>query len=57
VDELREIILRSGALERTEERIEQLTASALSALAEAEITDEGRLALRELADSAVHRST
>ncbi len=57
VADLREIILRSGALRRTEERIEELTASALASLATAEITDEARLALRALADSAVHRST
>ncbi|WP_203908848.1 polyprenyl synthetase family protein [Rhizocola hellebori] len=57
VADLREVILRSGALERTEERIEELTAAALTALAAADITEQARLALSELADSAVHRST
>ena len=57
VDRLREIILESGALLRTEERIAELTEAALEALEGAAVTGEGRLVLRELAEAAVHRST
>ncbi len=57
IGRLREIILGSGALERTEQRIEELTGAALEALQGAAVTDEGRLVLRELAEAAVYRST
>nr|BFE66057.1 polyprenyl synthetase family protein [Dactylosporangium thailandense] len=53
---LRKTIVESGALRRTEERIEQLTATALEALAEAEITDEAREVLTGLAGAATQRA-
>jgi geranylgeranyl diphosphate synthase type I len=56
VDELREVIVSSGALARTEARITALTGTALTALACAELTEEGRQALLDLAVQATRRS-
>ncbi|UAB95036.1 polyprenyl synthetase family protein [Dactylosporangium vinaceum] len=53
---LRSTIVDSGALQRTEERIADLTESALDALAEAEITDEARDVLTGLAQAATQRA-
>jgi geranylgeranyl diphosphate synthase type I len=53
---LRKTIVESGALRRTEERIAQLTAAALDALAAAEITDEAREVLTGLARAATQRA-
>ena len=55
VERLRSLISASGALARTEERITTLTASALAALESAEIEDEARSVLRDLADAATRR--
>ncbi|HCT76004.1 MAG TPA: polyprenyl synthetase [Micromonosporaceae bacterium] len=57
VAQLREIIVHSGALVRTEERIEELSAVALTALDRTEVAGEAAQVLRELAEAAVHRST
>jgi geranylgeranyl diphosphate synthase type I len=57
VARLCEVIIRSGALSRTEERIASLTTSALSALDSAPITPDAAIALRELAEAAVYRTT
>jgi geranylgeranyl diphosphate synthase type I len=57
VARLREIIVQSGALERTEARITELMDTALTVLGSAEVTGEAAAALRELAAAAVHRST
>jgi geranylgeranyl diphosphate synthase type I len=57
VARLREVIVRSGALSRAEERIEELTCAALSALDSAEVAPEAASVLRELAGAAVYRST
>jgi geranylgeranyl diphosphate synthase type I len=53
---LRKTIVESGALQRTEERIAQLTEAALRALAAAEITDEAREVLTGLARAATQRA-
>ncbi|WP_433049583.1 polyprenyl synthetase family protein [Dactylosporangium sp. CS-033363] len=53
---LRKTIVESGALQRTEERIAQLTAEALQALSEAEITEEAREVLTGLAQAATQRA-
>jgi geranylgeranyl diphosphate synthase type I len=55
VARLRAIISESGALDRTEERIATLTASALAALDDAEIEAEARTVLHDLADAATRR--
>jgi geranylgeranyl diphosphate synthase type I len=52
---LRKTIVESGALQRTEARIAQLTATALDALGGAEITDEAREVLTGLAQAATQR--
>jgi len=54
---VREVILRSGALEATEARIEQLTASALAALDAVELAEGAGTVLRELAEVSVYRKT
>ncbi|MEU7869733.1 polyprenyl synthetase family protein [Dactylosporangium sp. NPDC049140] len=56
IQELRDTIVASGALRRTEERIAQLTETALDALAGAEITDEAREVLTGLAQAATQRA-
>ncbi|WP_426506544.1 polyprenyl synthetase family protein [Dactylosporangium sp. McL0621] len=56
IQELRDTIVASGALRRTEERIAQLTEAALDALAGAEITDEAREVLTGLAQAATQRA-
>ncbi|QLQ11802.1 MAG: polyprenyl synthetase family protein [Nocardioidaceae bacterium] len=52
---LREVIETSGAATEVERRIEALTTEALSALARADITDEARTVLVELAHAATQR--
>ncbi|MET7399503.1 polyprenyl synthetase family protein [Dactylosporangium sp. NPDC005572] len=56
VAELREVIVRTGALERTEQRIAALTSTALEALAGADVTDEAREVLTGLAQAATQRA-
>jgi geranylgeranyl diphosphate synthase type I len=56
VDELRDLIVSSGALARTEERIDALTAQALAALAAAPVETEAAGMLTELARAAANRS-
>jgi geranylgeranyl diphosphate synthase type I len=53
---LRKTIVESGALRRTEERIAHLTATALEALAAADITAEAREVLTGLARAATQRT-
>jgi geranylgeranyl diphosphate synthase type I len=57
VAELRGIIVGSGALEATEDRIEQLYADALNALDSVQLADGAGIALRDLAEASVYRST
>jgi geranylgeranyl diphosphate synthase type I len=54
---VREVIVRSGALEATEARIESLTASALAALDTVELAEGAGTVLRELAEVSVYRNT
>ena len=56
VDELRGIIDRTGAHEKTEARIEELTRQALTAINAAEIDTEARDTLTALAAAATQRS-
>lgn len=56
VDALREIIVRTGALARTEQRIAELTDVALRALAAMELADDSAEMLAELARAATDRS-
>jgi geranylgeranyl diphosphate synthase, type I len=56
VERLRSLIRSSGALARTEERITDLTTAALGELAAAEIEDEARGVLLELAHAATARA-
>jgi geranylgeranyl diphosphate synthase type I len=55
VEELRAIVDRSGARAATEELLEGLRTEALDALADLDIGDESRVALRELARRATER--
>jgi geranylgeranyl diphosphate synthase, type I len=55
VERLRAIIADSGALARTEERITALTGEAMAALTAADIEDEARGVLVELAEAATQR--
>jgi geranylgeranyl diphosphate synthase type I len=55
IDRLREVIVSSGALARTERRIAALTATALAALDEVELDAEGREVLLDLAEVATRR--
>ena len=55
IDALRDIIVRTGALRQTEERIEALTVTALDALATARVTEEAAKVLADLAGAATHR--
>lgn len=55
VRRLRAIITESGALRRAEERIAELSAAALAALAGAGIEPEAHEVLTELATAAIHR--
>ncbi|HEX9998906.1 MAG TPA: polyprenyl synthetase family protein, partial [Actinoplanes sp.] len=57
VKRLRTLIRDSGALTATEQRIDDLMAYALGALAAAEIEDEARAVLHRLADAATRRLT
>ena len=52
---LRELIVRSGALARTESRIAELTATALAALDTVDLDPEAATALAALASAAAHR--
>jgi geranylgeranyl diphosphate synthase type I len=56
VAELRRIITTSGALDRTERRIETLAAAALDALARARLDPEPAQVLADLADAATRRA-
>lgn len=56
VQELREIIVKTGALDRTEARITELTDAALEALAAAPVAPEGARALVSLAAAATSRT-
>jgi len=56
VDQLRELITASGALARTERRIAELTETALTALAAADLVAEARQVLVELAAVATRRT-
>jgi geranylgeranyl diphosphate synthase type I len=56
VTELRRVITASGALDRTERRIETLAAAALQALARARLDPEPAQVLTELADAATRRA-
>ena len=53
---LRELIVGSGALARTERRIAQLTETALAALAGVELDPEARQVLVDLAIAATRRA-
>ena len=55
VERLRAIIRDTGALARTEQRIVTLTTESLAALAAADVEDEARGVLRELAEAATRR--
>ncbi|GLY93405.1 geranylgeranyl pyrophosphate synthase [Actinoplanes sp. NBRC 103695] len=55
VERLRAIIRDTGALARTEGRIVTLTTESLAALAAADVQDEARGVLRELAEAATRR--
>jgi len=55
VDELRRVIDESGAHAEVEARITELTEASLGALAEAPVTDQARVVLRELAEAATQR--
>lgn len=55
LDEIRELIVASGAVERVEKRIADDHAAALDILAATEMSEDGRIALTKLADLAVHR--
>ena len=55
VDELRRVIDESGAHAEVERRITELTEASLGALSAAPVTDEARMALRELAEAATQR--
>jgi geranylgeranyl diphosphate synthase type I len=54
---LREIIIATGALDRTEERIAELTRSALAALGSVSLEPEGVEVLTALAEAATRRQT
>jgi geranylgeranyl diphosphate synthase, type I len=55
VEQLRDIIVRTGALDRVEELISDLTQQALTALSAAPMDDDARLVLEELAVAATAR--
>jgi geranylgeranyl diphosphate synthase type I len=57
IHRLREIITATGALDRTEERISELTRSALAALGNVALDPEGVEALTQLAAAATRRRT
>ncbi|WP_371842304.1 polyprenyl synthetase family protein [Rhodococcus triatomae] len=56
VDEVREIIVRVGAVSEVEQRITELAASALTALEDSGVTDRGREALAAMATTATERT-
>ncbi|MFG1608234.1 polyprenyl synthetase family protein [Actinoplanes sp. NPDC049265] len=55
VERLRTVIRDTGALARTEQRIDTLTTQSLAALAAADVEPEARRVLRELAEAATRR--
>ncbi|WP_214320371.1 polyprenyl synthetase family protein [Nonomuraea sediminis] len=55
-DELRQIVVDTGALAQVEQMIDERAGTALSALADARITAEAAAALTELADRIAHRT-
>jgi geranylgeranyl diphosphate synthase type I len=57
VGELTSVIVRTGALDRTEKRIEILTSEALAALASVPLVPEATAVLTALADAAVRRTS
>jgi geranylgeranyl diphosphate synthase type I len=56
VNDLRDIIVSTGALARTEQRIESLTRQAVAALSHVELADGASAVLIDLAGAATHRS-
>lgn len=56
VDRLRTVLTETGARERTERRIDELTGAALTALGTVALPDEPRTALTELAGAATRRT-
>jgi len=56
VDQVREVLVTTGALDSVEERITELYETALRQLAQAELTSVGRASLEELAAATVQRS-
>jgi geranylgeranyl diphosphate synthase, type I len=56
VDALRTVIAGTGARERTERRIDELTGAAIAALETVDLPDEPRTALTELAGAATRRT-
>jgi geranylgeranyl diphosphate synthase type I len=56
INRMREVILASGALERTERRIAHLTTSALAALDRARLANGAAAMLADLAEAATSRS-
>jgi geranylgeranyl diphosphate synthase, type I len=56
VEELREVIVASGALARTEARIDELTRTAIAALGDVELDPEAAEVLTGLAAAATHRT-
>lgn len=56
VHRLRDIIVTSGALDRTERRIDSLTEAALAALAQVRLADDAAAVLADLAQAATRRS-
>jgi geranylgeranyl diphosphate synthase type I len=56
VDALRKVITETGARERTERRIDELTGAALAALDPVDLPDEPRTVLIELAGAATRRT-
>ncbi|GAA2466020.1 geranylgeranyl pyrophosphate synthase [Winogradskya humida] len=56
VQRLRDIIVETGALDRTEAHIKALYEAALTALEKGDVADEARTVLEELADAATRRA-
>jgi len=56
VEELRGLLVQTGARDAVETMIEQGYDQAMAALAQAEVTDQGRAGLTALADAAVRRT-
>jgi len=56
IDTVRRVLVETGALASVEERIDELYEAALEQLAEAEVNDDGRAALSDLASVTVRRT-